>query len=90
MILYLAVSEHIVTTTLMRDHGRQQLPIYFVSKTLLDAETRHLPSEKLALALVNAAQKLRHYFQAHTIKVLTEHPLQAVLQKANLSGRMVK
>ena len=46
--------------------------------------------EKLALALVSAARKLRHYFKAHTIRVLTEHPLRAVLQKAYLSGRMVK
>ena len=46
--------------------------------------------EKLALALVNAVRKLRHYFHAHTIKVLTEHPLRAILQKADLSRRMVK
>ena len=74
----------------MRDQGKQHLPIYFVNKSLLDAEMRYLPLEKLALALVRAARKLRHYFQAHTIRVLTEHPLRAILQNAYLSGRMVK
>ena len=46
--------------------------------------------EKLALALVSAARKLRHYFQVHIIRVLIEHRLRAILQKADLSGRMVK
>lgn len=57
---------------------------------MLDAETRYLPLEKLALALVCAARKLRHYFQAHTVKVLTKHPQRMILQKANLAGRLIK
>ena len=79
LILYLAVFEHAVSAALMRGHGKHQLPIYFVSKMLLDAHTRYLPFEKLALALVNAARKLKHYFRAHTVMVLTEHPLRTVL-----------
>ena len=75
LILYLAVFDHAGSAALMRDQGKQQLPIYFVSKTLLDTETRYLPLEKLTLALVSAAQKFIHYFQAHTIRILTEHPL---------------
>ena len=39
LILYLVVSEHAVSVALMRDQGKHQLPIYFVSKTLLDPET---------------------------------------------------
>ena len=39
---------------------------------------------------MSAAWKLRYYCQAHTIRVLIEYPLQAILQKADLSGRMVK
>ena len=31
--------------------------------------------EKLVLALVHATRKLPHYFQAHTVYVLTEYPL---------------
>ena len=52
----------------------QQL-VYYISKTLVDAETRYLPLEKLVLALVHAMRKLPHYFQAHTIYVLIEYPL---------------
>ena len=46
--------------------------------------------EKLILALVTAARKLRPYFQAHTIKVPTEYPMQQVLHKLETSGRLMK
>ncbi|XP_077251974.1 uncharacterized protein LOC143891236 [Tasmannia lanceolata] len=37
-----------------------------------------------------AARKLRPYFQAHTIKVLTDQPLRQVLHRPDISGRLVK
>ena len=46
--------------------------------------------EKLILALVTAAQKLRPYFQAHIIEVLTEYPMEQVLHKPETSGRLMK
>ena len=72
--MYLSVSNRAVSVVLLRDQGVQQ-SVYYVSKTLVDAETRYLPLEKLVLALVHATRKLSHYFQAHTIYVLTEYPL---------------
>ncbi|KAL5574095.1 hypothetical protein UlMin_023692 [Ulmus minor] len=55
-----------------------------------DAETRYLEVEKLALALIIAACKLRPYFQAHTIIVPTKFPLKQILQKPDTSGRLAK
>ena len=46
--------------------------------------------EKLILALVTAARKLRLYFQAHTIEVLTEYPMKQVLHRPETSGRSMK
>ena len=46
--------------------------------------------EKLILALVTTAQKLRPYFQAHTIEVPTEYPMEQVLHKPETSGRLMK
>ena len=46
--------------------------------------------EKLILALVTAARKLRPYFQAHTIEVPTEYPMKQVLHKPETSGRLMK
>ena len=46
--------------------------------------------EKLILALVTTARKLRPYFQAHTIEVPTEYPMKQVLHKPETSGRLMK
>ena len=68
LCMYLLVSEHAVGAVLLRDQGVQQ-PIYYISKTLVNAETRYLPLEKLVLALVHATRKLPHYLQAHIVYV---------------------
>ena len=52
--MYLAVSKHAVSAVLIREEGSKQLPIYYVNKALLDAETRYSHLEKLALALIVA------------------------------------
>ena len=75
---------------LIREENDIQHPVYYVSKALLDAETRYSRLEKLALALVVAGRKLRPYFQSHSIKVLTTYPLKNILHKPELSGRLTK
>ena len=46
--------------------------------------------EKLAFALVTVARKLRPYFQAHSVIVLTNHPLRKVMNKPNAVGRLIQ
>ena len=90
MFLYLAVSEHAVSAVVIREEKGEQRAVYYVNKTLADAETRYLPLEKLALTLVMASKKLKYYFQAHKIVVLTEHPLKSLLQQGDLTGRVAR
>ncbi|XP_075665736.1 uncharacterized protein LOC142635475 [Castanea sativa] len=89
LYMYLSVSEHVVSVVLLRDQGVQQ-PIYYISKTLVDAVTRYLPLKKLVLVLVHAMRKLPHYFQAHTVYVLTEYLLQSLLKRSDFTGRIAK
>ena len=63
--------EHAVSAVLVREEGNKQLHVYYVRKSLLDAETRYSHLEKLALAFVIAARKLRPYFKAHQIVVVS-------------------
>ena len=44
--------------------------------------------EKLAFALIIAARKLKLYFQAHTIVVLTDKPLRKTMSNPEYAGRM--
>uniref|UniRef100_A0A2N9GI29 Uncharacterized protein n=1 Tax=Fagus sylvatica TaxID=28930 RepID=A0A2N9GI29_FAGSY len=75
---------------IVREDCNVQKSVYYTSKTLDGAESRYLPLEKLAFALVCSSKKLPHYFQAHTMIVLTEQPLKAVLRSADFSGRISK
>ncbi|XP_021827212.1 uncharacterized protein LOC110767855 [Prunus avium] len=88
--LYVSASLSAVSSVLTRDDNGTQRPVYYVSRALLDVETRYPDIEKLALALVVSARKLRPYFQAHPIRILTDQPLQQVLRKPETSGRLVK
>ncbi|XP_030970847.1 uncharacterized protein LOC115991267 [Quercus lobata] len=55
-----------------------------------EAETRYLPLEKAILAIVQATRKLPHYFQAHTVVVLTQLPLKSILRSADYTSRIAK
>ena len=87
---YIAVAPHAMSLVLIRiDNGIQQ-PIYYVRKSLHEAEIRYLPLEKVILTVVHGTRKLPHYFQAHTVVVLTQLQLRVVLRSANYTGRIAK
>ncbi|KAM2053775.1 hypothetical protein ACFX1T_003377 [Malus domestica] len=90
LIIYLSVSASTVSSILIRNDGNVERPVYYASKALQDAETRYSNIEKLALALVMSARKLRLYFQAHFIIVLTNQHFRQILQSPDTSGRMIK
>ena len=90
LTLYLAVSNFSTSAVLVRDKKRVQHPVYYCSCALRGAEERYSKMEKLILALVIAARKLRPYFQAHTIEVPTEYPMKQVLHQPEVSGRLMK
>ncbi|XP_022870705.1 uncharacterized protein LOC111389949 [Olea europaea var. sylvestris] len=75
LYLYLAVSQNAVSGVLVKEVNR---------------ETRYTLAEQLALALIVAARKLRQYFQLHPIVVLTNQLLKHILQKPDVSGRLLQ
>ena len=87
LFLYLAVSEWAISAVLIRIKDTVQCPIYYTSKTMMDAETHYLPLEKVDLALVTAAKKLPQYFQAHTIYMVTQYLIQAMFQKSDFQEK---
>uniref|UniRef100_A0A2N9GIL0 RNA-directed DNA polymerase n=1 Tax=Fagus sylvatica TaxID=28930 RepID=A0A2N9GIL0_FAGSY len=72
------------------DNGVEQ-PIYYVSRTLKDAESRYSGAERSCLALIYASQRLRHYFLAHKVQLMTKsHPIRSLLHRSVLSGRLAQ
>ena len=90
LFAYIAVVSYAVSLVLIKVNNGVQRPVYYVSKSLHEAEIRYLPLEKAILAVVLGTRKLPHYFQAHTVIVLTQLPLKAVLKSADYTGRIAK
>ena len=55
---YITVALHTVNLVLVRVDSGIQRPVYYVSKSLHEAEVRYLPLEKTILAMVHATHKL--------------------------------
>ena len=90
LYLYLAMSQHAVSSVLVRKERKIQKPVYYTSRALRGVERRYPMMEKLAFALVMASRKLRHYAQAHVINVLTDHPLKKAMNKLEAVGRLIQ
>ena len=90
LIAYIATAPHAVSLVLIRVNDEVQRLVYDVSKSLPEAEIRYLPLEKVILAVVHATRKLPYYFQAHTVMVLTQFPLQSLLRRADYKGQITK
>ncbi|GAU10563.1 hypothetical protein TSUD_420920, partial [Trifolium subterraneum] len=90
LYLYLAVTSEAVSATLIRETLEGQKPVYFTSKALQGPELRYQRIEKVALALVTAAMRLRYYFLAHTVVVRTDQPIKLLLVRPDMAGRMLK
>jgi hypothetical protein len=66
----------------------QQVPIYFVFEALADSQKYYLEMEKVCYAVVMSARKLRHYFEAHRVRVLTNQPLNDIFGNRDSFGRI--
>jgi ribonuclease HI len=90
--LYLASNSQAIGALVAQenDDGVEQ-PVYYVSRGLKDTETRYSVAERACLALVYASQRLRHYFLAHKIQLMTKsHPIRSLLHRPVLSGRLAQ
>ena len=88
--LYFVVTKWAISSVLVQEQDHVQRPIYFVSKALQGPESSYQSLEKAALAVVFSATRLRHYFHSFTVVVMTDLPIQKVLQNPDVAGRMVR
>nr|GEY21885.1 reverse transcriptase domain-containing protein [Tanacetum cinerariifolium] len=88
--MYLSATYGAISTVLMTERGVAQMPIYFISRALQGPELNYSPMEKLVLSLIFTAKRLRRYFQAHPIVVITDQPIKKVMSRPDVAGRLQK
>jgi hypothetical protein len=70
--------------------AKHQHPIYFVLKVLAGSKKYYSEIEKISYVVVMCSRKLRHYFEAHTIRVLMNQPLHDIFGNRDNFGRIRK
>ena len=90
LYLYVVVSATTVSAALIRKEDKKKLPVYNVSQAFQGIEARYPRIEKIAFALIVASCKLRPYFQAKPILVMTDQPTRKSMNKPEAAGRMVQ
>lgn len=94
LLLYLVASHVAVSAVLIEekehDLKMRQFPIYYVSEALSGAKVNYSKLEKIAYIVVMASRKLKHYFQAHKIRVVSSQPLEALFKNSEAVGRIGK
>jgi ribonuclease HI len=72
------------------EKGKLQCPVYFVSEALAGSKLLYSELDKIAYSVIMATRKLRHYFEAHKVTVLTDQPLNDLFINKEASSRIAK
>jgi hypothetical protein len=67
-----------------------QRPIYYISEVLSETKAHYPQIQKLLYAVVLARRKLRHYFEAHPVTVVSSFPLGEIIRNPDAAGRIAK
>jgi hypothetical protein len=78
LLLYVSASNSAVSVVLVQEKEEgnlKQILVYFASEALSGSKIIYFELEKIAYAVIMVARKLRHYFEGHRIRVITNQPL---------------
>jgi ribonuclease HI len=94
LLLYLSASNSDVSAVLVQEKEEEgklkQISVYFTSEALSGSKHFYSELEKIAYAVIMAARKLRHYFEGHRIRVITNQLLNDLFTNKEASTRIIK
>jgi ribonuclease HI len=67
-----------------------QRPVYYINEVLSETKARYPQVQKLLYVVVLARRKLRHYFEAHPVTVVSSFPLGEIIWNPDAAGRIAK
>jgi hypothetical protein len=94
LLLYVSASNSAVSAVLVEEKEEEgklkKILVYFSLEALSGSKIFYSELEKIAYAVIMAARKLRHYFEGHRIRVITNQPLNNLFANRDASTRIIK
>src|SRR3954469_15640393 len=96
VLLYIAATSQVVSVAIVverEEEGKAQKVqghVYFISEVLTLSKQRYPHYQKLAMGIYLASEKLAHYFQDHSITVVSEAPLAEIMNNRYSTSRIAK
>jgi hypothetical protein len=96
LYLYISVTTQVVSTVIVVERTEEghalpvQQPVYYISEVLSETKARYPQVQKLLYAVVLARRKLRHYFEAHLVMLVSSFLLGEIVRNPDAVGRIAK
>jgi ribonuclease HI len=96
LYLYVAATTQVVSAVIVVERTEEghtlpvQRPVYYISEVLSETKARYPQIQKLLYTMVLAWRKLRHYFEAHLVTVVSSFPLGEIIRNPDAAGRIAK
>jgi len=96
LYLYVAATTQVVSAIIVLERQEEghalpvERPVYYISEVLSETMSRYPQIQKLLYAVVLAQRKLRHYFEAHPVTVVSSYPLGEIVHNREATGRIAK
>jgi hypothetical protein len=94
--LYITATTQVVSAVIVVECTEEghalpvQRPVYYISEVLSDTKARYPQIQKLLYVVVLARRKLRHYFEAHPVMVVSSFLLGETIHNPDAAGRIAK
>jgi hypothetical protein len=96
LYLYVTATTQVVSVVIVVERTEEghalpvQRPVYYISEVLSETKARYPQIQKLLYAVVLTRRKLRHYFEAHPVTVVSSFPLGEIIRNPDAAGRIAK
>jgi hypothetical protein len=96
LYLYVTATTQVVSAVIVVECTEEghalpvQRPVYYISEVLSETKARYPQIPKLLYAVVLARRKLRHYFEAHPVMVVSSFLLGEIIRNQDAAGRIAK
>src|SRR3954469_17924562 len=96
MMLYIAATNRVISAVMVVERPEKdkaqpiQRPVYYISEVLLASKQNYPHCQKMCYGVYMTAKRLKPYFQAHPITVVSSAPLAEIIGNRDVSGRVAK